>query len=281
MEMEEKEKIRRIADEAVRGMDGRDGNTHIEDVLDGIQDVLEEYRREEIKCGNVGMGPEEGPVEESPGKESTRRIHEKTCFLLLVVLPLFQIFTQIFFPMFWSVAVFLMTIPAVFILGCILRHHYMMVTEFCIFICGVFILCNGYKDGMQKDDMYRYTAREIWKMFYGSPECTEYENMEDLDGKFVYAYRFTCRDCHDVYSDLEAVVSSYGYEFVPVEIRSPLGLKVMDEFHLREVPSGIAINGDDRAARILYGKNEGSETYVRYDALADLFSVLDGKQGGR
>ena len=113
----------------------------------------------------------------------------------------------------------------------------------------------------------------IYKMITGIQNSHKEDKLPDnLDNKIIIYYRFGCPDCETIYNDLNAYISDNNLNVYYVSTRSTQGKKLLKQFPVKTVPTGIYI----------YKNNQGELSYIQkalcntdtslnYDALNRLF----------
>ena len=85
------------------------------------------------------------------------------------------------------------------------------------------------------------TASSLWKSIHLSP--VEDTVPEDLSQKIIIYYRFGCKDCEATYDTLSKTLSAYS-DVYWIASRSPQGKKLLEQYPVDQVPTGIYIRAD-------------------------------------
>ena len=128
------------------------------------------------------------------------------------------------------------------------------------------------------------TDISVAKMFTGinkSPVPDKYDETT-AKGKILIFYRFGCSDCEAVYDDLSKAVSDA--DVLWISTRSDTGKKLVEEYKIEEVPSGVYVrenaynNALPYTKKLLYTVNADGETEFDKTAIERLLYLQSEKR---
>jgi len=226
----------------------------------------------------VGKEPENN--EDKPKLRKLAKF-EKLIICSLIMVSLIQLISIFAVPALACLVISAVCLILIVALSYSCKQYSMLFVSILLIAIPVAILMTGETHGLIKDDL---SSKSILRLNYlnsNTHEAADYGEMTDEEivqrfaGKFIYYYKYTCKDCVAVNSQLEAIVKSQDYEMIPVETRSDLGKQLLTAFPVNEVPSGLVISEDGTGiTRILYAVENG-ETVFQTDELLSLFDKID------
>lgn len=128
-------------------------------------------------------------------------------------------------------------------------------------------------DAAQAEQISPFRAMEISKLSFTEEQLPK--NYEDLKGKLVIFYRFGCRDCMAIHDELLDCLSDIDQDDIYyVNSRSDQGRKLLEQFPVQTVPSGIYIGHNVKyVAKQLFIANN-NEVKLDPQNLARLLELL-------
>lgn len=259
-----------------------DNNEYIEKVLDNAKDSIEkakaEERTSETKKKSVDININEEKTEEGKRKLV---LFEKIIIGIFVTLPLIQVIllfavTARTYFIYSVIAFILITFLSV---SC--KQYSMMFVDIAIIAMSLIIVLSGFSHGMNTEDLSKKSVTRILYLNSNTQNTVTYEDLsakeikETLSGKFIYYYKYGCKDCLAVETQIISLVEAQGYELVPVETRSDFGRQLLDLYNVNEVPAGLVISDDGTYdVRVLYTKDENDNDVVDTEQIGYLFERL-------
>ena len=140
----------------------------------------------------------------------------------------------------------------------------------------------GYKTAV--DHGLYTTDISVAKMFTGiekSPIPDKYDETK-AKGKILLFYKFGCNDCEAIYDDLSKTVSDA--DVLWISTRSDTGKKLVEEYKIEEVPSGVYVRENayndalPYTKKLLYTVNADGETKFDKTAIDRLLYLQSEKR---
>lgn len=242
-------------------------NGYIDAVLENANDNIERAAREnkkEIETKN------ENEVENKDGKDSNNfskivKAIKIITLIIIIGIPFVQIGLMIkASAITYFIYAILLTIILIVFEKSIGEHSMMFVSIIMIGISAL-IVGNGYMHGLISEDLNKRSIMEIYDININTPkkydiDINEDEIVSELKGKFIYYYKYGCKDCKAIDTDIKALLKERGCEVINVETRSDLGKKLLKQYPVTEVPAGLVIkNKNEYEVRVLYHEEKNND----------------------
>ena len=132
--------------------------------------------------------------------------------------------------------------------------------------------------GVYGDYQDTITPRMVYEITQSSYKDQSNELPDDLHGKIIIYYRYDCKDCKDVRSELLAYLANVDTSDIYfVSSRSEKGKELLKRYYVLEVPSAIYIYNDpptnaEYVAASLYESSETVSLFIKenFDDLLEL-----------
>lgn len=113
----------------------------------------------------------------------------------------------------------------------------------------------------------------IYKMITGIQNSHKEDKLpDDLNDKIIIYYRFGCPDCEAIYNDLNTYTTDNDLNVYYVSTRSNQGKKLLKQFPVKTVPTGIYIYKNSHGELTYIQKDLcNTDTSLNYNALNRLF----------
>lgn len=273
-----------------------ESNEYIERVLTNARDSIEKAKQEQEEKEEIQVGDsisesqtlEEDVIEvktkEEKNTNGLRKLTnlEKILIMILMILPGIQILLIVIAS---TKAYFIYSIISlVFVVllshGC--KQYSMVFVHTIMMVLSLFIVISGYDHGMINEDLSKRSVINISYLNSHTPKKSEYDNVseeaikDELTGKFIYYYKYTCKDCAAIDTQLEALFSEATYEVVPIETRSEIGKKLLELYPVSEVPAGLVIHEDGtHTKRVIYTTDNDGKSVIDNVKLGEVLNTLE------
>lgn len=263
-------------------------NDYIEHVIENAQDSIEKAKKEQETENSEELKQQEikatqAAVENKENLNGLRKLEnfEKMLIALLMILPGIQILLMIVAS---AKVYFIYSIIAlifVFLLSHACKQYSMVFTSIIIIVLSLFIIIDGYGHGMINNDLSERSVINISYLNSHTPNKSEYDEVSEdfikneLTNKFIYYYKYTCKDCAAIDTQLNILLDENGYEVIPIETRSEIGKKLLELYPINEVPAGLVIHEDGtHTKRVIYTKDDSDKSAIDNVKLGELLSSL-------
>lgn len=274
-------------------------NDYIDKVLENAKDNIEKAKQENEKCNNKTETESKNesrnkklekliddyvdkPVEETTTGERQLLRFEKYFIGLLVILPLIQLILLAVAPgTIWAVYTVISFVLIVF-MSKGLKQYSMLFTDILLIAIAVFYIGTGFSHGLQWKDFNTKTIIKIGYINGNTQKKIEYKGLTNeelkkkVTGKFIYYYKYGCKDCLAVETEIMSILNSKNIDVVPIETRTETGQQLLSMYKVGEVPAGLVINKDGTyEARVLYTKDEKGKDNLDKKQLSVLLDELE------
>lgn len=269
----------------------KDTNEYIERVIANAQDSIEKARKEQEiekqqKVKETEMTQieekkteEENIIEKKENPKGLRKLTnlEKILIVLLMILPGIQILLMVVASAKIYFIYSIISLVFVFLLSHGCKQYSMVFVHIIMMVLSLFIVINGYDHGMINEDLSKRSVINISYLNGHTPNKSDYSDTSEnaikseLTGKFIYYYKYGCKDCAAIDTQLKALFSEGSYEVIPIETRSEIGKKLLELYPVDEVPAGLVINEDGTyTKRVIYTTDKDGKSVIDNEKLGEL-----------
>ena len=269
----------------------KDTNEYIERVIANAQDSIEKARKEQEiekqqKVKETEMTQieekkteEENIIEKKENPKGLRKLTnlEKILIVLLMILPGIQILLMVVASAKIYFIYSIISLVFVFLLSHGCKQYSMVFVHIIMMVLSLFIVISGYDHGMINEDLSKRSVINISYLNGHTPNKSDYSDTSEnaikseLTGKFIYYYKYGCKDCAAIDTQLKALFSEGSYEVIPIETRSEIGKKLLELYPVDEVPAGLVINEDGTyTKRVIYTTDKDGKSVIDNEKLGEL-----------
>lgn len=245
--------------------------TYTEGVLSSSDKVIEVKSDDSIKS--------ESETEKKTLRKLTK--FEKALICILMLLPAIEILLLVVAP---ANIYFVYTgISLLFVLSISwgFKQYSMVFVHVAILVMSLFIVFSGREHGMVAGDLAKRSITNLSYVNSNTPKAVSFDKMTDKEirdkfkGKFIYYYKYGCKDCIAINAQLESFFEGNDYEMVAVETRSNLGKEMLKSYPVDEVPAGLIFENDGSYLKSVLYNTKGGESVIDNKKLKGLLRKLD------
>ena len=155
----------------------------------------------------------------------------------------------------------------------------------CIIIVGITAV-TARTHGMPNEDFTSISIVKAMHSIANSPVESEINTDNISGGTIILYYKFGCEDCEAVYKDVKAQVKDVS-DVYWISTESETGKKLLDEYPVTEVPSGVYVRNNTLSGSVtfskfvLYTTDKDGNTILNDDVYYGLPRLLSMKENGK
>lgn len=219
--------------------------------------------------------------DELPEKKSTdKALRKLTIFEIIVIAFLILLpMIQILFVCTVSAKIYIIytaiSLLFVVLLSISCKQYQMVAVHIVIAVWSAFVIFTGFRHGMITSDLSSKSIFKLSQINQNTPKKSKELSLDDLHNKFIYYYKYGCKDCLTIETQLDALLAENGCEVIPIETRSDFGKKMLESYPIDEVPAGLVIKEDGSfVIRVIYDSIDG-KSCINDGRIYELFNALE------